>query len=152
MTVNVKFATVANSIAALSVSGVHMYDTDQIPTNANMVVPCMFPKPYGYISNITPTIETYGTAGSEKITLEYDLTYTYCHAAIAENLNFGVYAGFITKIASILVTLLTNDAVTGAVDIRVSSVSGFGIALDPAGNAYHGCDITLHVQEFCEVS
>lgn len=151
MTISVKMATVADAITGLTVSGVQILDTNQIPVNASVVCPCMFPKPDGFLTNLVPTIETYGTAGNEKITLDYDLTYTYCHAAIGANLNFGVYAGFITNVAAILVVMLTNDTISGAVDFRVSSVSDFGIVTDPAGNAYHGCTFTFHVQEFCEV-
>ncbi len=152
MTINVNFSAVAATIAGISVSGVAIKDIDELFDNAEMLCPCLMPKPDGYITGLSVTVDTYGTGGAEKMTLKYTLTYRYLHAAIGARLDFGVYSGMITNIAAIVAAILVVDATNGAADLRVNTINSIGPVIDPAGNQYHGCDIVINVEQFCEVA
>lgn len=152
MTINVNFVSVASAIAGITITGIPIKDLGSIPSNGLLLCPILIPKPDGFISNLQPVLpETYGTGGTERMSLKYDVTYRYLHAAIGANLDFGMYSGMITNIALILKTILANDVINGAIDFRVNTVSSIGPVLDPAGNAYHGCDFVFSVQQLCEV-
>jgi hypothetical protein len=151
MTYNANFVTLATAIKGLTITGIPIRDITEIPSSGMLQCPVLIPKPDGYISNLLVTRDTYGTGGTEKLTLTYDLTYRLLYAPIGMNLDFGTYDNFISAIASILVVLETNDVLSGAVDIRVNTVSGIGPVNDPAGNVYHGCDFVLSVTQLCEV-
>jgi len=97
MSYNVNFDTVANSIHGLVFTGMQVLDLDQIPVNATMVTPAIFPKPNGYITNLSVARDTYGTGTGKKVTIRYTLTYTYAHAPITANLNFGFYMVLLAK-------------------------------------------------------
>lgn len=152
MTINVNFTAVASSIAALSVSGVTIRDLDEIPTSCTVLVPCLIPKPDGYITNLSVTPDTYGTLGTGKLTLKYTLTYRYLHAVIGASLDFGVYNGLIANTAAILAAILALDYANGVQDMRVNTITAIGPVEDPAGNSYHGCDIVINIEQFCEVA
>lgn len=152
MTINVNITDVATAIKGLTITGVKIYDLNEIPVNAMMVTPCLFPDITNFVSGIDPNIETYGTAGNEKITLNYSLNYVYAHSPIGQNLNMGIWKPFIQNTALILKTFLENDTLDGCQDIRVGETSQFGTVIDPSGNTYNGCVFTLNIQQFCEVA
>jgi hypothetical protein len=151
MTVNVNFVAVADAIANLSISGVTLRDIDQITSSVAVAPATLAPKPGGYITNFKVSTESLGTGGAQRMTITYTLNYTYYHCQIGSVLDFGSYSAMITKIAAILVALLTNDTVTGALD-QDPTVSDIGPVLDPAGNQYHGCVFSLGITQFVEVA
>lgn len=151
MSVNVKFTTVADAISKLSISGVTLRDIDQIAASVAVAPATFAPKPGGYISNLRVTVDSFGSAGAQKMTLTYTLNYTYYHCQIGSVLDFGAYAAMVTNIAAILAALMTNDTVTGAID-QQPKMSDIGPVLDPAGNQYHGCVFSLDITEFVEVA
>jgi len=155
MTVNVKIRTVISAIAGLSISGVTIKDLDEIPGNTNLQPKTLYPNAEGVIRGLLPSRETYGTLGSEKINLDYGIRYRYVHCT-PDGSPGGVYDvvdDCVETIASILAVLLANDTVNGAVDVWLTSMSDFPIIVqDPAGNDFWGCDFTLGIKEFCEVS
>jgi hypothetical protein len=53
----------------------------------------------------------------------------------------------ITNVAAILVSLMTNDAITGAVDLQVRAINDIGPVLDPAGNSYFGCAVSVEITQ-----
>lgn len=152
MTINVNIEDVAAAISNLSISGVKVYAINEIPVNAIMVTPCLFPDPAGFVSGINPSIDTYGTGGNEKVTLNYSLNYIYAHSPVGQNLNMGIWKPFIQNTALILKTFMENDVVDGCIDLRVGETSAFGTVIDPAGNSYVGCVFTLNIQQLCEVA
>lgn len=151
MTVNVNFISVADAISKLSISGVTLRDIDQIAASVQMAPATLAPKPGGYITNFKVSTDSFGTGGGQKMTLDYTLNYTYYHCQIGSVLDFGSYSAMVTKIAVILVSLLSNDVVTGALD-QNPRVSDIGPVLDPAGNQYHGCVFSLDITQFVEVT
>ena len=140
MTVTCSVNTVASSIAALSVSGVTIKDIDKIPDSAKLLCPVLIPQPNDYMSNVTVSFETFGSNGGAKLNMEYDLNYVYLHCESGSGIN--AFAPFSS--------LMSNDAVTGLVDLTVNSISNVGIINDPAGNSYWGVLLSFHVLEFAQ--
>jgi hypothetical protein len=152
MTINCQLDTVTNSIAALTVTGVTIKDIHDIPENAMETGPIMFPRPDGFVTDMTFTRESQGGGGTALMNLGYTLTYVYCHAPIGSGPDglFSTYSGMITNIVLILEKIFASDNITGAVDMQLAGVSNIGPVQDPAGNAYHGVEITLRVLEFIQ--
>ncbi len=148
MTVTVEVDTVSLSIAALSISGVTIKDIDHIPDSAKLLCPLLIPQPNDYMSNTKVASMSFGSNGSQKINLEYDLQYVYLHCESGSGVNaFAPYGSLIRKIKQILITLISNDSISGLVDLTVNSISNVGIINDPAGNSYWGVLVSLHVLE-----
>jgi hypothetical protein len=150
MSYNVNFDTVANSISNVALTGITILDLDEIPVNALMVCPVLFPRPDGYVSNLTVTNNAFGSGAAKPITLEYDLTYVYAHCPIGANLDFGVYNGMVSNSAAIMSKFIESDAIAGVTDLTIGAVT-FGPVVDPAGNSYHGCEVVFHIQQFGEI-
>ena len=151
MTVTCSVNTVASSIAALSVSGVTIKDIDKIPDSAKLLCPVLIPQPNDYMSNTLMSFESFGSNGTAKMDLEYDLNYVYLHCEAGSGVNaFAPFSSLMTKLAAILVVIFSNDAITGLVDMKLNSVSNVGIINDPAGNSYWGVLLSFHVLEFAQ--
>lgn len=151
MTVSINFETVTNSIAALSISGVTIKDIDEIPEDAAMLTPILFPQPSGFITDIAPSFETLGSNGAAKMNLEYTLNYVYLHAPVGNGINaFAPYAGMITKLAAIFVAIMSNDAITGLVDLKLNALPNLGVVASPNEVDYWGALISLRVTEYVQ--
>jgi len=152
MSYNVNFDTIANSISNISITGIKMLDIDKIPTNAAMACPVFYPRPDGYITELSVSNDAFGSGTGKPITLSYKLNYVYAHAAIGALLDFGFYNGLISNIAAILSKLAESDAITGVTDLQIETITSVGPVNDPAGNVYHGCEIVLSIQQFGEIT
>lgn len=151
MTVAVNIETVAGSIAALSISGVTIKDYDNIPDNAVGLCPVMLPQPNGYITDIAPSFESFGSNGSARMNLAYTLNYVFLHSEIGSGINaYAAFGDLMTKLAGIFVAIMSNDAISGAVDVRLQSVGNVGVVTDPAGNEYWGILFSLRVLEYVQ--
>jgi hypothetical protein len=149
MTVTSSIATIADSVAALSVTGVTFKDIDQIPDTARMLCPLFIPDPSRFVTGYGMTFETFGSNGAAKMNSTYTLNYLYLHCEAGSGINaFAPYAGLISKLSAVLVAIFSNDAITGAVDIALESVGEIGIITDPAGVEYWGVQVTLKVLEY----
>ncbi len=151
MSYNVNFDSVAQSISGLSISGVQILDINEIPVNASLVCPVLFPKPDGYITNFSVTSDSMGTGTGKKVTLDYTLNYIFAQAAIGTNLSFGFYNTMVSNVAAIISKLIESDTITGCIDLQVETIPEFGPVNDPAGNMYHGCALALKIKQFGEV-
>lgn len=151
MTIAVNFATVTNSIAALVVSGVTIKDIDEIPDAANMLTPIMFPQPNDFITDIQPEFVSFGSNGTAKINMSYTLNYVFLECEAGSGVSaFAGYSGLITHLMAIMVTMLSNDAITGAVDNVPQSITSIGVVQDPAGNEYWGALLSFRILEFVQ--
>lgn len=148
MTVSIGFSTVTGSIAALSISGVTIKDIDEIPEDVAMLTPILFPQPAGFITDIAPEFVSFGSNGAAKMDLTYTLNYVYLHAPVGSGINaLAPYAGMIMKLANIFVEIMSNDAITGAVDVRLGSLPNLGVVTAPNDEDYWGALITLRILE-----
>ena len=150
MTPTASFATVANSIAALSISGVHVFDIDNIPVDAKSYLPALFPAPDGFITGIQFTRLTPGTNGTAKMDLSYTLTYRFLHSIVGSGAGLiATYADAIEKLSRIVIAILSNDAPAGVVNMELESISNIGPMTDPAGQIqYIGAEIALKCLEY----
>jgi hypothetical protein len=150
MTVTINFATVADSISKLSISGVTVKDLDEITASRLGQAALLAPIPDGFVTNIR-FIDDAQTGGGlvRPMRLMYTLNYRYFHCQIGNILNFNAYSSMIINIVAILAALVNNDVnLSGAIQTELPRVSNIGPVLDPDGNAYHGCDISLDVMQF----
>ena len=151
MTVVCNVNTVATSIAGLTVSGVTIKDLNAIPDTASMLTPIVFPQPNGYMTNVAMTFESFGSNGAAKMNFEYDLNYVFLYAEVGSGINaFAPYSGLMTKLALILVTIFSNDAISGLVDMKLGSVGNVGVIADPTDKNFWGVLFTLHVLEYSQ--
>ncbi len=151
MTITVSFSTVADSISNLSISGVTIKDINQIPDSASMLCPLLIPQPNGFVSEITPTFETFGSNGTPKINMMYTLNYVFLHSEVGSGISaFDGYSDLMAKLELIFEAILSNDVVTGAVDFKLQSVSNVGVITDPAGLDYWGVLLSFRVLEYSQ--
>jgi hypothetical protein len=149
MTISVNPLTVAASIANLSVSGVTIKKTDNIPDSASMICPIIIPQPSGFISNIAPENVSFGSMGSQKENFSYSLNYVFLFAEIGSGINaYAPYDAALAKLMVALNVILNNDTVSGLVDMQLEEVSTIGAIDDPYGNPYWGALFSLRCLEF----
>ena len=151
MTVACAVNTVATSISGLTISGVTIKDISAIPDTAVGLCPILIPQPNGYMSGTSMSFETYGSSGTAKMNLEYDLNYVYLHCEAGSGVNaFAPYSSLMTKLAAILVVIMSNDKINGLVDMKLGAVGNVGVIADPAGNEFWGVLFSLHVLEYAQ--
>lgn len=148
MTVDVQIGTVIGAISNLSITGINLKDIDEIPENAEMFLPCLFPNPDEPITDIEPRFVSFGTMGGAKMDLGYTLHYLYIHAKVGSGLTLNaILPGLISNLALIFETIMSNDVVTGAVDLQLDSLPSIGVIIGPTGAQYHGCALSFRVLE-----
>ncbi len=150
MSVSVQLATVAEGISQISVAGVTMKDIDQVPENCLELCPIFFPRPDRFLSNVVYTPQSVGPGSSRQADLAYTLTYSYLHAPIVGGLGglFEVYSGMLAKVVLVMNAIISNDSLSGAVDVELKEIGPGFVVQDPAGNTYHGCDVAIRIMEF----
>ena len=150
MTITSTISTVADSIAGLTISGVTIKDIDQIPDTARMLCPLLIPKPDNFVTNISVSFETFGSNGGAKINTTYTLNYVFLFCEVGGISSFAAFAGLMTKLSAILVTINSNDTITGAVDMKINSIGNIGVITDPAGIEYWGLEFSLNILEYSQ--
>ena len=151
MTITSAIATVADSIAGLSISGVTIKDIDQIPDSAAFLCPLLIPQPANFVTDLSVSFETFGSNGGAKINTNYTLNYVFLFCEVGSGLgSFAAFAGLVAKLSTILVAINSSDAITGAVDVKINSIGNIGVITDPAGNEFWGLEFSLRVLEFSQ--
>jgi hypothetical protein len=149
MSSTVDFATVANAISGLSISGVTVQDvsgiTDAIGLGANV----LSPRPKNFVTGLR--IEEIEVT-KQKLNVYYTLNYVYYHTQIGGLGGlFGTYADMIGKLALIVLAFCGNAVLAGTMDSgkpRVGQIAGIP---DAAGNIFHSCEISIDILQFLEV-
>lgn len=150
MTITSAFATITNSIAALAIPGVTVKDIDEMPQTARMITPVLLPQPTDFVTDYEPTFQSFGSNGTAKINVNYTLNYVYLHCEAGSGLSqLDIYAGLMRNLSAILETLLSNDAITGLVDMT-PRVGNIGVIEDPSANQYWGILLQLRILEFAQ--
>jgi hypothetical protein len=152
MTITSKFDVVASSIAAWTITGITIKGITNIPEQAQMLCPILYPKPDNFVTNLSIPSDklTFGTNGTEQATLIYTMTWRYLHSQIGGGLGglFATYGSLITNIRAIAEYIANHDTVTGAANLRLLTLPTIGPVSDPTGNMYHGCDFDIYVEEY----
>lgn len=151
MTVALNPVTVANSIAALSISGVTLKSVGAIPDTGEMVTPILFPQPNGFITDIKVVNQSFGSNTTAALDFNYTLHYVFLFAEAGSGLSqLDPYSPLIQKLELIWETIITNDAVTGLIDVRLEGVEGLGVIDDPSGNQFWGALFSLRCLEHAQ--
>lgn len=149
MTVNIAAFTAA--LEAVAIAGVTVKDTDAVGDQVlARDCPVLYPEPRRFVTNMTMNRDTYGYSTNGLQTVEYDLTYTYCHAQAGEGRGIKDHMpANVTNLALIIETINTTEFATIA-NAR-ATVSDCGPVEDPAGAIFHGGHVVIHITEFLEV-
>ena len=142
--------TVTNSIAALSVTGLTIKDVDEIPYSVtDRQCPILYPEPVNFISDITITPASYGTAGSGHFDVFYTLRYSFLYQkAGAGRGSLSNYQGMVQLWEDLIDRMIISDNITGCVDIQVAGSVSFGGLPDPSGEMFIGSELLFRVHEF----
>jgi len=150
MTIASTISTVTDSIAGLIISGVTIKDIDQIPEAARLLTPLIIPQPNNFVTDLSVTFETFGSNGSAKMNTNYTLNYVFLFCEVGGLSAFAAFSGLIEKLSSILVAIDSNDAISGAVDVKINSIGNLGVITDPAGVEFWGLEFSLRVLEYTQ--
>lgn len=140
--------TITNSIAALSISGLTIYDLDEVPMSADPRIHSMYPEPVEFIKNFTPQKAAFGTGSTSSWNVEYDLDYTFLYAPVGAERRLKNVGLAMEMVMQIVDAVLAITTLTGAVQLTLQSISTPGKVADPSGTEYTGAYITFHVLEF----
>ena len=150
MTIASTISTVTDSIAGLIISGVTIKDIDQIPEAARLLTPLIIPQPNNFVTDLSVTFETFGSNGSAKMNTNYTLNYVFLFCEVGGLSAFAAFSGLIEKLSAILVAIDSNDAISGAVDVKINSIGHLGVITDPAGVEFWGLEFSLRVLEYTQ--
>ena len=142
-------ATIANSIAGLSVSGVTIKDIDEIPTAVDPRQPTILPLP-DYMTDFDVERDSFGGGSTAKMTVSYTLNYRLCYKPVGSGRGNTIeyYDNLIAACTAFLDAVLAIETLSGLIDILPVGITNLGIVNDPADNSFYGCDIALRVMEF----
>ncbi len=142
---------IATSIASISVEGLQIMDLDNIPETSEVGRgPIVIPNPDGYWNNL---VVERASLGNLVRNVTYDLMYRLLSSEVGEGRVsiFDNYKPMVLQTALFVGAVLTNDAITGLIDLQLGGISNFGPVTDPSDNLFHGCDFILRVLEFEDV-
>jgi hypothetical protein len=152
-----KLATVTNSIAAISVTGLTIKDIDEIPVRVyDRNCPILYPEPLDFITNFEAEKMTFGRALTVKWRMRYNLTYTLMYAPIGSGRGLELYAQTIAMACLFFDKLMESHPLTGCELVVPISISAPGPMFDPTGTnlpqgevvqLFYGTRLTIQVQE-----
>jgi hypothetical protein len=148
--VGLAIVTVANSIAALVVSGVTLFDVDEIP-KGGIIDPSIIPLP-DYLTNFSTERQSYGGGSVAQMDVNYTLNYRllYKKAGAGVGTTIEYFDEMLTKAVLFLDAILAIDTLTGVIDIvpSANAVTNMGLVNSPDDLIYHGCDLHVDCTEF----
>lgn len=149
MAISTALATVLSSIAAISVSGVVVVDSNAIPEEAGGVrESLLYPRPDVFLDGFNLARMSQGSGGTALGDMTYTIHYRYCHVPAGHERNLATtYPGLVTNVAAIINAITSNDSITGAVELELSGLT-VGLVEDPAGEPYLGADFDFYIREF----
>lgn len=144
-----QIAAVANSIAALSVSGVTIKDVDEIPAKVDPRASIIMPLP-NFATDWTHEVDSLGTGNSRMQTMWYTLNYRLCYKRVGAGRVSTIehYAGMVAKAALFFDAVMAIDTFTGGVEMLPAGITNMGLVNDDSDNIFIGCDLAVRVQEF----
>jgi hypothetical protein len=144
-----QIATVAASIAGLTIAGVVIKDLDEIPSEVGKRDTVLAPLPE-YVTDPTMERDSFGGGSTAKMTVEYTLNYRFFLMPVGGTRNSTLewMVALVDKVALIWDAVLEIDDFSGCVDIVPMSIANMGYVLDATDNTYYGCDLSFRVTEF----
>ena len=93
-------ATIANAIAALSVTGLSIKDIDEIPPQADQSISTLIPLP-DYMTDFEVEIDSFGGGSTAKMTVWYTLGYRLLYKPVGAGLDLEYYDNMIALAAAL---------------------------------------------------
>lgn len=150
MSVSLYLQSITNAIAAISVSGVTVKDSDEIIASWVGTPNILYPNPNddGFITNFRIQYDSIMQGADAPMTIGYTLNYRFLGTQIGDLATFPAeYANIVAKVAVIVNALIAVPApYSGRVELRIGGVA-VGAKADPVGNMYHGADFALNITE-----
>jgi hypothetical protein len=143
---NIDFATVTNSIAALSISGVAVEDIHEVAAAIKLGTGILAPNPKNgkFVTGVK--FEKVNVRG-DKQNMTYTLNYVYYKCKIGGDI-FAVFPGLIADLALIIKAFAGSAVLTGATQNGQPTVNWVGGVQDNAGNDYHGAELSITIHQF----
>jgi len=154
---SVSIETLITSISNLSItltngSNLVIKTEATIPESAANLGQIMFPNPDNFLTDFSVEQATYGSNGTEKQDVHYTMSWVFVSNPVGSNRNLGAnYDILLADAMKIVNSIVTNDTLSGAVDLRFDGFDAFGMITDPSGNSFFGAIIKLRAMEFYEV-
>jgi len=150
MTVSLNLANIANSISALSVSGVTVKDKDEIVGNWTPLPNVLYPNidGGGWVTGFGLDYVTVMQGASAKMDISYTLNYRFLGVQCGDiSIVPAAYSALVDKLILIINAIIAMDEpYSGAVEMKLGDVS-IGERTDPAGNNFFGADFALNIVE-----
>ena len=148
MAISSNLANITNAIAAISVAGVSVRDVDEISATWKSRPNVLYPNPEAFLTNFSLEYQSFTHGALAQVDLSYTLNYRFCGTQAGDLSNLGTaYNDMMTKVVLIINAIITNHApYDGVVSMELGSVT-FGPVVDPAGNGYHGADLSFDITE-----
>jgi hypothetical protein len=151
MAITLHIESVITAIAALSVSGVTVCDLGDIPESPAPRTTYLIPSPSepSFVAEFEITRQSFGmsTAATDAT---YTLNYKYLYAPAGSERGLSkIYPGMVGKAVDIIEAILSLTGLNGSVTWK-PKLGEFFIISDPAGISWHGCLITIEIQEFMQ--
>lgn len=151
MTIALNPKAVADAIAGLTIDGVTIKSVGEIPQSGQMITPILFPQPDGFVSDIGVANQSVGPNTTAAIDFSYNIHYVFLFSEIGGGLSqLDPYSPLIQQLEVIWETIVTNDALGGAVDVKLNGVEALGNIEDPSSNQYWGSLFSLAILEFAQ--
>ena len=151
----IQITDLVDKISQLEISGVRVRDMDQIPYTINSRdCPIMLPEPLNFIQSIELIIDSFGTPDIAKMTIKYQLNYTFCFCPVGEGRELAEYGNMVKKVFAILDVFIryqnmsSNTDFDEVVDVAPVGVTEFGPVSSPDGGQFLGCKFQFMVTEF----
>lgn len=139
-------AAIATGVAALTVAGVTIKNTTNIPRIVTVgECPIMIPSPDGWMAGGLGQLGP-NTFGPGMWEFSRAFTYLYLHAATGQKPELSDHIGAMADKVDLILTALTGLDVADA-DVESIECSGSAQITDPTGNSFFGCQITLTMKE-----
>lgn len=143
-----RIATVAASIAALTVPGITILDLDEMPASlVGRPLPLLGP------SAVNPTFLT--DWETRRLTLQgnaqnsYTLNYTLYQVPVGSDRGlFAQYPVMVANAAKVVEAIQALPRVDGCKHIALAGMPQFGPVFDASGQQFHGATFALRVTEF----
>jgi len=143
-------ATVANSIEALTITGLTIYDLDNVPASVDVRTTAALVPLSDYVTGFILAHDTFGAGNTAEMTVTYTVNYRLFYSIYGAGRTdlLEKQAGLIAMVAAIWDSVITNDSLTGCVNIEPVGVTGIGIVMDPTNHEFLGCNMSFTVMEF----
>ena len=148
MTVALFLSSIADSISAISITGVTVKDKDQIAGSWEATQNVLYPNPEGWITGFGLEYDALMQGASAPMTINYTLNYRFLGVRVGDLSTFPVsYSLLVDKFVLVINAIIATPApYSGRVTMQIGDVS-IGPKVDPIGNNYFGADFAVSISE-----